>query len=89
MEEVVRKCEYGIDSHAGSDDRTNLPQIRAMLDAEEARRYSRAFAAPVTIDARLRDGPYTTPPRRRSTSSCTKTVSPGASTWRPSRSAST
>jgi predicted deacylase len=56
MEEIVRKCEYGIDFHAGSDDRTNLPQIRANLDDEAARRFARAFAAPVTIDARLRDG---------------------------------
>ncbi|MFB6240942.1 MAG: succinylglutamate desuccinylase/aspartoacylase family protein [Gemmatimonadota bacterium] len=56
MEEVVRKCDYGIDFHAGSDDRVNLPQIRANLDDEETRRCALAFAAPVAIHASLRDG---------------------------------
>lgn len=56
MEEVVRKCDYGIDFHAGSDDRTNLPQIRAELDDAETRRCAMAFSAPVAVDAGLRDG---------------------------------
>lgn len=56
MEEVVRKCDYGIDYHAGSDDRTNLPQLRADLDDEETRRCALAFAPPVVIDGGLRDG---------------------------------
>lgn len=56
MEEVVRKCDYGIDFHAGSDDRTNLPQVRADLDDEETRRLALAFAPPVAIHAGLRDG---------------------------------
>ena len=56
MEEVVRRCDYGLDFHAGSDDRTNLPQIRADLDDEETRRCAMAFSAPVAVHAGLRDG---------------------------------
>lgn len=56
MEEVVRTCDYGIDFHAGSDDRSNLPQVRADLDDEETRRCALAFSAPVALHAGLRDG---------------------------------
>jgi hypothetical protein len=49
MREVVDLCDLGIDLHAGSDDRVNLPQIRAKLDDAETRRLVRAFGAPVAI----------------------------------------
>ena len=38
MQEVVRKCQYGIDLHTGSNHRTNLPQVRANLHDDETRR---------------------------------------------------
>ena len=41
MQEVVRKCQYGIDLHTGSNHRTNLPQIRANLHDDETRRTGR------------------------------------------------
>lgn len=56
MDEIVGACGYGIDFHAGSDDRANLPQVRADLDDPEAQRCAEAFGAPVTIHASLRDG---------------------------------
>ena len=49
MREVVARCDYGIDLHAGSNDRTNLPQIRANLDDPEALRLATAFGAPIMI----------------------------------------
>ncbi len=55
MDEIVGRCGYGIDFHAGSDGRSNLPQIRTDLDDPEARRCAVAFGAPVTIHARVRD----------------------------------
>jgi len=55
MDVVVAGCEYGIDFHAGSGGRTNLPQIRTNVDDPEALRCARAFGAPVTILARTRD----------------------------------
>lgn len=56
LSEVVAKCEVGIDLHSGSDRRTNLPQIRADLDDPRTRRLAEAFAAPVMLQARIRDG---------------------------------
>src|SRR5690554_7337098 len=35
LEEIVSKCDYGIDFHTGAIHRTNLPQIRANLDDQE------------------------------------------------------
>lgn len=54
--EIVERCSVGIDLHTGSDARTNLPQIRADLKDPETRALAEAFAAPVTLDATLRDG---------------------------------
>ena len=56
MTEVVAKCEVGIDLHTGSDRRTNLPQIRADLEDPRTRWLAEAFAAPVMLHARIRDG---------------------------------
>lgn len=56
MTEVVDKCEVGIDLHTGSDRRTNLPQVRADLEDPQTRALAEAFAAPVMLNAKLRDG---------------------------------
>ena len=56
MEEVVAKSEVGIDLHTGSDRRSNLPQIRADLDDPRTRSLAEAFAAPVMLHAKIRDG---------------------------------
>ncbi len=56
MREIVARCDYGIDLHCGSDDRINLPQIRADLTDPETARLAAAFCAPLTLDSQLRDG---------------------------------
>lgn len=56
MEEIVSRCQYGIDLHCGSGRRCNLPQIRADLEDERTREVAEAFGAPATIHARTRDG---------------------------------
>jgi len=56
LNEVVAKCDYGIDLHTGAIHRTNLPQIRANLDDEETLAMAKAFGVPVLINANLRDG---------------------------------
>lgn len=54
--EVVDRATHGIDLHTGANHRVNLPHIRANLDHPESARLARAFGAPVTVDANLRDG---------------------------------
>nr|WHW29149.1 putative succinylglutamate desuccinylase/aspartoacylase family protein [uncultured bacterium] len=56
MNQVVERCDVGIDLHTGSDHRTNLPQIRADLDDPETRVLAEAFGAPFMLHAKLRDG---------------------------------
>ena len=56
MEEIVANCTHGIDLHAGSHHRINLPHIRACLDNEATEKLAFAFGAPVILDAALREG---------------------------------
>ncbi len=56
MRDVISRCELGIDLHSGSDSRANLPQIRADLDDPVTREAAAAFAAPVSVHSRTRDG---------------------------------
>jgi len=56
LNEIVSKCDYGIDLHTGAIHRTNLPQIRANLDDEETRRLAEEFGVPVMLNSNLRDG---------------------------------
>lgn len=56
MTEVVSHCSVGIDCHTATNHRINLPQLRADIDDPETLRLARAFAAPFTIKARIRDG---------------------------------
>jgi len=56
MEQVVQGATHGIDLHAGSNHRANLPQIRAAIDDPETLRLAQAFKVPVIINARLREG---------------------------------
>ena len=49
VDNVVEISDLGIDFHAGSDDRTNLAQIRGNMDDGETRRLGLAFGAPLLI----------------------------------------
>jgi predicted deacylase len=55
--ELVSRCSHGIDLHTGAVHRENLPQIRGTFDPDsDVERMARAFATPVMLDSRLRDG---------------------------------
>lgn len=56
MSQIVDHCSVGIDLHTATNYRTNLPQIRANIDDPATLKLARAFGAPFTIHARLRDG---------------------------------
>lgn len=54
--EVLAHATHAIDLHTAAAHRNNLPQVRLDLDDQESLRLAKAFAAPVMIDAKLRDG---------------------------------
>lgn len=56
MDQVVEQCTVGIDLHTASNHRINHPQIRANLDDRTTLELVKAFGAPFSIHARLRDG---------------------------------
>ncbi len=56
MQEIVEKCTHGIDLHTGAIHRSNLPQIRAILDDRETRELAESFGVPVMINSSVRDG---------------------------------
>ena len=56
MEEIVSNSTHGIDLHAGSHHRVNLPHIRACLDKPQTERLAYCFGAPVILNADLREG---------------------------------
>jgi uncharacterized protein len=56
MEQVVAHCSVGIDLHTATNHRINHPQIRADLDDPATLELARAFGAPFSIHARVRDG---------------------------------
>ena len=56
MKEIVQRCDVGIDLHAGSNHRANLPQIRVNFDDEQAMKLARAFQVPAIINAKTREG---------------------------------
>lgn len=56
MNEIVLKCQYGIDLHTGSAHRFNLAQIRGYLDDLETEKMAKAFGVPVILHSNMRDG---------------------------------
>ena len=57
MQEVVSKCDYGIDLHTGAVHRDNLPQIRAAFKTgEPVETMAKAFGTPVILNSDIRDG---------------------------------
>lgn len=56
LNEVVNKCDYGIDLHTGAIHRSNFPQIRANLKDPTTLELAKSFGVPVLLNSDLRDG---------------------------------
>jgi len=56
FDEIVMKCDYGIDLHTGAIHRSNLPQIRTNIKNPKALELAKAFEAPVVLHSEVRDG---------------------------------
>jgi uncharacterized protein len=54
--EVVKRATYGIDLHTAALHRTNLPQVRIAPQDDVLLKLAEAFAAPVILTSKLRDG---------------------------------
>lgn len=56
LNDVVLRCDMGIDLHSAAVHRTNLPQIRISTGDKLTRDMALAFGAPVVLTSPLRDG---------------------------------
>ncbi len=56
FDEIISKCNYGIDLHTGAIHRSNLPQIRTNINNKEVWELAKAFEAPVVLHSEERDG---------------------------------
>ena len=56
LQEVVLRCDMGIDLHSAAIHRTNLPQVRISPSDTRTRRMAKDFGAPVVLTSPLRDG---------------------------------
>ncbi len=56
FEEIVSKCDLGIDLHTASIHKDNLPQVRTNVNNEHTLELAYAFEAPVILHSELRDG---------------------------------
>ena len=56
FDEIVSKCDLGIDLHTASIHKSNLPQVRTNIDNEYTFTLAKAFQAPVILHSELRDG---------------------------------
>jgi uncharacterized protein len=54
--EVVKRAQFGIDFHTAALHRTNLPQVRISPGDDALLRLAEAFAPPVIMTSKLRDG---------------------------------
>ncbi len=56
FDEIVSKCDLGIDLHTASIHKDNLPQVRTNINNEYTLMLALAFEAPVVLHSELRDG---------------------------------
>lgn len=55
FDEIVKKCDLGIDLHTAAIHRSNLPQVRTNIGNDLTLGLAKAFGAPVILHSELRD----------------------------------
>ena len=56
FDEIVARCDFGIDLHTASIHKSNLPQIRINAENEYTLGMAKVFEAPVIVHSPLREG---------------------------------
>jgi uncharacterized protein len=56
VDEVIEGSDVGIDLHTAANNRTNVPQVRVVVDDPVARSLATTFGAPFVLTAKLRPG---------------------------------
>ncbi len=79
FDELVTRCDYGIDLHTAAVRRTNYPNVRADLDQPEIRKLAEAFGCEVIINSK---GPRGSFRREACIAGCPTIVMEGDEVWK-------
>lgn len=79
FDEIVSRCDYGIDLHTASVRRTNYPNVRGNLDDPKVRGMAEAFGCEVIIDGK---GPRGAFRREACHAGCPTIVMEGGEVWK-------
>ncbi len=77
--EIVLRCDYGIDLHTASVRRTNYPNVRGDLGDPEVRRLAEAFGAEIIINGK---GPRGAFRREACRAGCPTIIMEGGEVWK-------
>jgi len=77
--EIVMRCDYGIDLHTASIRRTNYPTVRGDLTDPEVRRLAEAFGSEVIINGK---GPKNSFRREACNAGCPTIIMEGGEVWK-------
>jgi len=79
FDEIVSRCDYGIDLHTAAVRRTNYPNIRADLSDPSVRRIAEAFGCEVMMDGK---GPKGSFRRESCAAGCPTIIMEGGEVWK-------
>lgn len=79
FDELVARCDYGIDLHTASVRRTNYPNVRGDLSNPEVRRIAQAFGCEILIDGKGPSGAFR---REACDAGCPTIVMEGGEVWK-------
>ena len=77
--EIVPRCDFGIDLHTASVRRTNYPNVRADLTNPQVRQFADSFFSEVTIDSK---GPKGSFRREACRAGCPTIIMEGGEVWK-------
>ena len=79
FDEIVSRCDYGIDLHTAAVRRTNYPNVRGNLKNDAVRRLATAFGSEITINGRGPKGAFR---REACTAGCPTIILEGGEVWK-------
>lgn len=79
FDEIVSRCDYGIDLHTAAVRRTNFPNVRGDLSDPEVDRIARAFGTEILIDGK---GPKGSFRREACAAGCPTIIFEGGEVWK-------
>lgn len=79
FEEIVSRCDYGIDLHTASVRRTNYPNVRGDLTDPEVRRLAKVFGTEIVVNGKGPKGAFR---REACVAGCPTIILEGGEVWK-------